>query len=296
MSSISVAARRGRCWFVAAVVGTALVLVPMWSSSASAGTPAPHFNPPKHYYLSLGDSLGFGLQLDKFFAEFDAGTYSPESFNTGYTDVFAALMRPIRPDLTVVNFSCPGGGGDTTQFLSDGCFFTDAGLDLHNNFIGSQMGAAETFLRQHPGQVGPITLSTGGDDIGNALYDCNGDPACVAGTGLADRLSSELGQILSRLRAAAPAAEVILLLPHNFALIDLPGTNDVWQTYVEEMRGIAAAHGVRVVDAFSAITLSGRQCELTFLCSTDDPHPTDLGYSVLGHLFFDAAGYGRLLP
>jgi lysophospholipase L1-like esterase len=279
-------------WLLTAPVACILLLAQ--ASTAGSATPPPMFSPPKHYYLSLGDSFAFGLQLEKLFAEFAAGTYSPDSFNTGYTDVFAALMRRIRPDLNVVNYSCPGGGGDTTRFLTDGCLFTDNGLDLHDNFIGSQMDAAVSFLRDHRGQVGPITLSTGGDDIAEAVYGCNADPDCVASSGLADRLVSELGEILSRLRAAAPDAEIILLLPHNGASIDLPDSNDVWGTYVELMRSIAAAHRVRVVDAFSAITLSGRECELTFLCSTDDAHPTDDGYSVLGHLFFEVADYARL--
>jgi lysophospholipase L1-like esterase len=292
MSDNRVVGRRVTRWLLAFPVASILLLAQ--ASTAAFTTAPPVFTPPKHYYLSLGDSFGFGLQLQKLIDEFNTGTYLPESFNTGYTDVFAELMRRIRPDLTVVNYSCPGGGGDTTRFLTDGCFFTDIGIDLHNNFTGSQMDAAVTFLRSHRGQVGPVTLSTGGDDIAEALYDCNADPDCVAGSGLANRLADELGQILSRLRSAAPDAEIILLLPLNGASINLPGSNDVWGTYVEQMRSIAAAHRVRVVDAFSAITLSGRECELTFLCSTGDEHPTDDGYSVLGHLFFDAADYARL--
>jgi hypothetical protein len=257
-------------------------------------TVPPGFNPPKHYYLSLGDSFGFGLQLEKLFDEFNTGTYSPESFNPGYTDVFAELMRRIRPDLTVVNYSCPGGGGDTTRFLTDGCFFTDIGLDLHDNFTGSQMDASVTFLRSHrPSRASHP--STGGDDIAEALNDCNADPDCVASSGLANRLATELGQILSRLRSAALDAEIILLLPPNGASINLPGSNDVWETYIEQMRSIAAAHRVRVVDAFSAITLSGRECELTFLCSmgATNTRPTTVIRSAAGQLKGASRNGGR---
>jgi GDSL-like Lipase/Acylhydrolase family len=291
MSHDLVVRRRVTRWLLAPPVACILLL--SQAPTAASETAPPKFGPPKHYYLSLGDSWGFGLQLEKFFAELEAGTYSPDSFNTGYTDVFAELMRRIRPDLKVVNYSCPGSGGDTTRFLTDGCAFTDFGLDLHDNFTGSQMDAAVSFLRDHRGQVGPITLSAGGDDIAQAVYSCNADPDCVANSGLADRLVSELGEILSRLRAAAPDAEIILLLPFNGVSIDFPDSNDLWGTYVELMRSIAAAHRVRVVDAFSAITLSGRECELTFLC-IGDGHATDEGYSVLGHLFFNVAGYARL--
>jgi GDSL-like Lipase/Acylhydrolase family len=291
MSHHLVFRRKVTRWKLATPVACVLLLCQ--APTAASATAPPVFSPPKHYYLSLGDSWGFGLQLGKLFDEFNTGTYSPESFNTGYTDVFAELMRRIRPDLTVVNYSCPGGGGDTTRFLTDGCFFTDIGLDLHDNFTGSQMDAAISFLRAHRGQVGPVTLSTGGDDITEAVNNCNADPDCVASSGLTERLLGELGEILSRLRAAAPDAEIILLLPFNFTSIDFPESNDVWGTYVELMRSIAAAHRVRVVDAFFAITLSGRECELTFLCDGDG-HPTDEGYRVLGDLFFDAADYARL--
>ena len=43
---------------------------------------------PEKFYLSLGDSMAFGLQFDKLFALLDAGTYTPAAFNTGYSDVF----------------------------------------------------------------------------------------------------------------------------------------------------------------------------------------------------------------
>jgi lysophospholipase L1-like esterase len=63
------------------------------------------------------------------------------------------------------------------------------------------------------------------------------------------------------------------------------------------LRTIAAAKHVRVADAFTAITLSGRTCELTFACLPGDLadfHPNDDGYAVMAQLFYRAAGYSRL--
>ena len=57
--------------------------------------------------------MGFGLQFDRLFAMLDAGTYTPDAFNTGYTDVFAARMQRHRPDQQTVNMSCPGESTDT---------------------------------------------------------------------------------------------------------------------------------------------------------------------------------------
>jgi hypothetical protein len=283
--------RAGRC-VAALLVGLALVVASSVPAGANASTT---FNPPKQYYLSLGESFAFGLQIGRLVEMLDAGTYTPDAFNTGFTDVFAGLMRRIRPDLQVVNYSCPGGGGETVRFITDGCFFTDIGLDLHDNFVGSQLDAAVRFLRAHPGQVSPVTISTGDDDIFTAVYECNADPTCMADSGLAQRLSDNLGHILTALRRAAPDAEIIMYLPHNLLEVDVPGSDPAFGPYLDEMRAIAASHRVRVVDGFAAITASGRSCELTGLCVSDDGHPNDAGYELLGRLFFDASGYERLL-
>ena len=95
------------------------------------------FSPPKAFYLSLGDSLGFGLQLDKLNALIASGTYRPDAFNAGYTDDFAARMRQIRPDQQVENLSC--GGETTDTMINGGCFFkSHYGLPIHVDYTGAQ--------------------------------------------------------------------------------------------------------------------------------------------------------------
>jgi GDSL-like Lipase/Acylhydrolase family len=263
--------------------------------AAAAAAPAPLG--PRHYYLSLGDSFGFGLQGTRFIEMLDAGTYTPDAFNTGYTDDLAAMIRArLRPDLQVVNYSCPASG--TGEMLrADGCFFQQFGLALHDEFTGSQLDAATAFLRAHPGQVSPITISIGTADMSTAIEDCNAAPVCVARSGVFRTLRENLTVILGGLRAAAPTADILLLLSHNVTVVDFPGDNPLWAAFVLELRAIAAAHEVRVADAFSAITLSGRTCELTFAClpgELADSHPNDAGYAVMARLFYRAAGYSRL--
>jgi lysophospholipase L1-like esterase len=252
---------------------------------------------PRHYYLSLGDSFGFGLQVTRWLAMLDAGTYTPDAFNTGYTDDLAAMIRArLRPDLQVVNYSCPATAtGDMLR--ADGCFFQQIGLALHDEFTGAQLDAATAFLRAHPGQVSPITLSIGTADMSGAIEDCNAAPVCVARSGVFQTVRENLTVILGRLRAAAPTADILLLLPHNVTVVDFPGDNPLWAAFVLELRTIAAAKNVRVADAFTAITLSGRTCELTFAClpgDLADTHPNDAGYAVMARLFFQAAGYAQL--
>ena len=52
----------------------------------------PKFNPPKNYYLALGDSVTYGYQRSKVVAGLP-----PSGFNTGYVDDFGARLRQIRP-------------------------------------------------------------------------------------------------------------------------------------------------------------------------------------------------------
>jgi lysophospholipase L1-like esterase len=275
---------------LAAMVAALLAGAP---TAATAGTPLG----PRHYYLSLGDSFGFGLQLTRLQAMLDAGTYTPDAFNTGYTDDLATMIRArLRPDLQVVNYSCPA---TTTGGIlrADGCLFERTELALHDEFTGAQLDAATKFLGAHPGQVSPITVSIGGADMLSAIEGCNAAPACVARSGVLQAVRENLTVILDRLREAAPTADILLLLPHNITVVDFPGDNPLWAAFVLELRTIAAAENVRVADAFTAITLSGRTCELTFAClpgNLADFHPNDAGYAVMARLFFQAAGYAQL--
>jgi lysophospholipase L1-like esterase len=274
----------------------AMVAALLAGAPAAAATASPPLG-PRHYYLSLGDSFGFGLQVTRWAAMVDAGTYTPDAFNTGYTDDLAAMVRArLRPDLQVVNYSCPASAtGDMLR--ADGCFFQQIGLALHDEFSGSQLDAATAFLRANPGQVSPITISIGTADMLSAIEDCSAAPVCVARSGVFRTLRENLTVILGRLRAAAPTADILLLLPHNVTVVEFPGDNPLWAAFVRELRAIAAAHNVRVANAFAAITLSGRTCELTFAClpgDLADSHPNDAGYAVMARLFYRAAGYPQL--
>src|SRR5262249_39706338 len=125
-----------------------LVVVLVAVSTAAAAKPA-----PRHFYLSLGDSLAYRLQPDKVDQHLPPG-----GFDTGYTNVLAARLRKLRPKLQVVNYGCPGES--TVTFVRGGCPWPgDGGGKLHNDFKGSQLQATLAFLQAHPGRVSPVTLS-----------------------------------------------------------------------------------------------------------------------------------------
>src|SRR4051812_42420351 len=101
---------------------------------------------PKHYYLSLGDSLAYGFQPGKA-----KRGLPPSGFHTGYTDVLAARLRAINPKLEVVNYGCPGES--TVTFTRGRCEWLAEGKKLHDGFRTTQMKAALAFLGTHRGEV-----------------------------------------------------------------------------------------------------------------------------------------------
>src|SRR5580765_4908905 len=186
-----------------------LVLVTGLGASAASG---PVYQPPQAYYLALGDSMAYGVQP----AKVDAGL-PPSGFRTGYVDVFAARLRKLAPKIQVVNYGCPGESAKT--FINGQCPWLGEKRRLHDAFKGTQLAAALAFVRAHPGQVSPITLTLWGNDLFDDFAPaCKGDPLCIkshASAGLA-RFESRLGKIVGRLRSAAPTAEIIVTGAWNF--------------------------------------------------------------------------------
>jgi len=278
---------------VAVSVAAAGMAVVVGTTPASADSGK--FNPPKQYYLSLGDSLAFGYQSEKFIAEFVSGTYSPSDF-PGYTYAFGDLMRAVDPKLTVVDFGCPG---ETTISFTIACDYQESGVQLHDGYPGrSQESAALDFLRAHPGQVSPITVSLGGNDF-------------FAPSSLAD-IQARLTRILRELRAAAPDAEIIVLQSYNPLFAQNPPilvTDATWSALNGVIRAAAASAAARTANVFAVFnnpnpappaTELTNICMWTLIC-TDGPHgldghATDLGYRKMADIFWEASGYGRLTP
>jgi lysophospholipase L1-like esterase len=102
---------------------------------------------PKQYYLALGDSLAYGLQ--------------PNGDTThGYVDDIFQGLQPLGTQ-SLENLGCPGE--TTTSMISGSCSFS------HVSYSGSQLNAAVSFLKQHAGQVSPVTIDIGGNDTIGAL-------------------------------------------------------------------------------------------------------------------------------
>jgi lysophospholipase L1-like esterase len=286
-------------FLVRLVVGGVCGLVAVASLTAGAraatDTASPQFNPPKRFYLALGDSYAYGFQNSKFLAGLP-----PAAFDTGYVDLFAARLRAIRPDIAVVNYGCPGES--TTSFIAGPCPFQTLGFQLHDAFEASQFEAATAFLGAHPGQVSPITLKLFGNDMGELIRACAGDFGCIqreAPAAIA-RFGKRLAVIVDRLRAVAPEAEIIVIGGWNSRIDFLAESDPLVQGANAMMASVAAQALARFADMVPVFNPQGQGpriaaiCTLTLLCFEGDVHPSDAGYRAMAGAVFDTSGYGRL--
>ncbi|HUY22062.1 MAG TPA: SGNH/GDSL hydrolase family protein [Acidimicrobiales bacterium] len=117
------------------------------------------------YYLSLGDSYSVGYQPSPT----PAATY-------GYTGYVAKKEK-----MTLVNFGCGGATSDSILTFTGRCgvdaYGPPAALNPGPIAAGqSQVTAAEAFIATHPGQIGLITVSIGGNDVTPCAAAAPGNP------------------------------------------------------------------------------------------------------------------------
>ena len=262
-------------------VATVLVLVGLTLTLAVLVAAARGTTQAGSYYLALGDSIAYGTQPTK------AGPGArPSNFDTGYVDLLAAHLRKLSPGLQVVNYGCPGES--TVTFSRGGCpAFADR-VELHNAFRGSQLAAALAFLRAHPGEVSPITLTLFGNDwLPLVLGTCKGEVACVRKRGPATIVAfgTRLASIVRQLRAAAPAAEIVVTGAWNPDPSHLALLQPIYRSLERSIVRAATPAHARVATMLPIFNppakTRARLCALTFICSMGDPHPTDAGYRAI---------------
>ena len=275
-------------------LGIVVPIVGLIVSTTTASASSEQFNPPKHYYLALGDSLAYGYQHAKFVAEALSGHIDPSTF-PGYAGDFEVSLQGVRPNTQEVNYGCPG---ETTASYFQACAFSAAGhFPLHNEYTGSQEAAALAFLKAHAGQVSPITLDNGANDVTPCL--ALADPRACFATAIAG-VGVNLDVALAHLRAAAPNAEIIVMQYYDPYALAVPSSLAVTQGLNAAIAAAAAKHRARLTDAFTPINISppaGQNlCTLTLACQTPfDEHASDAGYALIAQQFWAASGYSRLL-
>jgi lysophospholipase L1-like esterase len=250
---------------------------------------APAAADARSYYLALGDSLAAGYQPDPTISR-----------DEGYV---AQIHRALDHRLLLENVACDGATTTTLLTGGGGCTYRDG---------ASQLAAAESFLRRH--RVALVTIDIGGNDVNHCVSGGTIDQACVlAAVGTA---AANLGEIVRRLRAAAPHARIVGMTyydPYLAAWLQgTPGQALARQSLVlntlfdQVLTGVYAAADVRVADVATAFATSdlstpaelpgvgtvplavARICTWTWMCVPGRPpdiHPTSTGYAQIAQAF-----------
>jgi lysophospholipase L1-like esterase len=236
---------------------------------------------PKHYYLGLGDSLAFGYQPDL-------------DWGHGYVqDFYNNLKNHGAGSLT--NYGC--NGETSVTMINGGCPYQYL---LHNYYFGPQLNAAINFLHSHAGQVSPVTLDMGANDL---LPDINKSTCTVSSSWSSDlaRLNTNLtGTILPKLVAALTIKGVRtgdLIMTNYYDPYASACPNSL--AYVQQLNAAiasdAASFGIPVADtydAFGGANMGQNICNNTWICSIfGDIHPQDAGYTLIANAFIATAGY-----
>jgi lysophospholipase L1-like esterase len=237
---------------------------------------------PKAYYLALGDSLAYGYQPD-----FD--------WSHGYAnDLYKNLQGHGTMSLT--NMACIGE--TSTTFIKGGCPYAY----LRKTFYTKpQLQAAVDFINNHAGEVSPVTLDIGANDM-LPLITITKTPTrttCTVSQSWQTTLNTfdtNFKSILSQLTNALKGQGDLLVMnyydpyqnlcPNTIPYLD-PTLSDSFNAHIKTD---ANAYNVQVADVFTPF--SGNICSYTWMCSSyQDIHPMTLGYTVIAGAYEFTAGY-----
>lgn len=285
------------------IAAIAVAIIPVLA--ACSGAPLSHpvsanaaAKVPATYYVALGDSLAQGVQPDA------KGT-SVETPH-GYPDQIYATLHRSHPSLSLIKLGCPG---ETTVTMIKGGICHYPG--------GSQLKAADAFLRQHRGQVRLVTIDIGANDP----EACSGQPsfsqlAVCAVKGIPSAVT-HLATIVKRLKAAAgPGVRIVGMNYYLPALAEwrngLSGHAVAWTAeklaaaFNALLGRVYTKHGIRVANVFGAFQTSDFDdhgqalprnvtllCRWTWECAVPprgpNQHANQAGYQVIARTFLRAA-------
>ena len=288
------------------VVATCLLLgfgMSACSASSPSASTASTLPTGSQYFVSLGDSYAAGFQPT-----------GPKGAGHTTTNGFAYQLPGLASargyHLTLVNFGC--GGATTESMLHDrGCPLLGPGAPTYPR--QTQAAAAEAFLTQHPGKIGLVTVSIGGNDL--TACATNPDPIGCVGTALTT-INTDLGVLLPALRTAAgPDVPIVGITYPDVILGDYlsanPASKSLASVSVTAFKSLInpalqkdyTAVGATFVDVTAATgaytpfsqttTLApygtipvavAQVCQLTFFCMYQDIHPRTVGYTEIATL------------
>jgi lysophospholipase L1-like esterase len=285
-----------------ALLSTGLALLAVAPATAAA---------KPRYYVALGDSLSQGVQPD----------LNGKSLETdqGYPDQLYALEKRRIPTLQLVKLGCPG---DTTTSMLTGKGNAKNAASFHcARAGGSQLAAAEKFLKAHGRQVSLITVDIGANDVDGCTNPGVNLGACLtAGEATIKGNTPKILQALKR--AAAKSTKLAAMNLYDPILSDffsaVPATSALWSASIplaKLINGLIetadAAAGFKTADvagAFatydstSTVAFRGQQlpldvarvCSWTWACTSPPSgpniHANTNGYAVIAGAFSSVIG------
>lgn len=269
---------------------TALTLAP----------PAGAASKQTQYYVSLGDSYATGFQ-----PTVKRGT------RNGFAYQLPGLAAKRGYKLKLVNFGC--GGATTTSILAEklkpGAPCLGPGAP---SFSGSQIAAAERFLRANRKKVGLVTVSIGGNDVTKCARAANA-VECVGSA--IPKLEKNVKALLKRLRAAGgskvrivgitypdvilgawvgenPNQDLAKLSVAAFKSLMNPALKQAYEGAGGKFVDVTAATGAytpleQTTDyaPYGTIPVAVADvCRLSYYCSVRDIHATTEGYRIIADL------------
>lgn len=236
---------------------------------------------PKKRYLALGDSLAFGFQPNL-------------DFSHGYASDFYSDLKG-HGTTALANMGCPGETSGT--FINGGCPYPYL---RKYPYIGPQLAAAVAYLKFYRGQVSPVTLDIGANDL---LGDINTSTCVISANFNGDlaTLDTNLTQtILPQLVAAMTVngkvtGDLVMMNYYDPYQNICPNTVPYIQTINQHLASDVSGRGI-IVDVFSSFggttTPNTNICSYTWMCSIfKDIHATSKGYSVIADTFESGTGY-----
>jgi hypothetical protein len=259
-------------------------------------------NPKRQYYVSVGDSYAAGFQRP--------AEYVLQPTKQGFANQIVGLARKKGYRFALVNFAC--GGATTTSILKQkGCKKAARAVG-GRRYSGTQVAAAERFLRRNRGRIGLITVSIGGNDV-TACAKAANPVQCVIGA--AGTVKRNVGRLAKRLRKAAGKKVRIVGTTYPDVLLGQwvhpPVDQDLARLSVSAFQGVLnptlkqayGSVGGKFVDVTKATGAYGsleetttlapygtipvpvaKVCQLTWYCQYGDIHARTSGYALIAKL------------
>jgi lysophospholipase L1-like esterase len=257
-------------------------LLPGASALAATGKAAmPALVGPKSYYLAIGDSLAFGYQPDV-------------NYTHGYANYFYTDLKH-HGTTTYNNLGCLGE--TTDSMINGGCPYS---ILRKYFYIGAQLTAAVKYIKQHAGQVSPVTLDIGADDL---LPDIDLSTCTISTNWDSDLATVDKNltrTILPQLNAALTVhgqrtGDLLIMNFYDPYQNVCPGSVPYIQELNQHIAADAAGYGpvADVFSAFGGATIPDQNtCNYTWMCSIfKNIHGSNTGYSIIAGAFERSAGY-----